>query len=99
MSDAKRQEGDDRDRLREAIDRVDEEIARLLNERAGIAIEIGRIKKRSGEKLFDPAREQDIFSRLIEQNAGPLSADALVRIFERIIDESRRVERLEAYDK
>lgn len=90
---------DRRDELREAIDRVDDEISRLLNERAGIAVDIGRIKKRAGEKLFDPAREQDIFSRLVEQNAGPLSADALVRIFERIIDESRRVERLEAYDK
>lgn len=88
----------ERQRLRDKIDELDDQIARALNERANCAIEIGHIKKRNGEKLFDPAREEEIFQRLTSENTGPLTAEAIVRIFERIIDESRRVERITAYN-
>ena len=85
-----------RNHYRAEIDRVDAELSKLLNERAGYAIAIGKVKKLCGAKVFDPAREQEIIKRLTEMNTGPLSDEALIRIFERIIDESRRVERVEA---
>jgi chorismate mutase len=88
----------DRQRLREKIDELDDLVAKALSERAQCAIDIGHIKKRSGEKLFDPQREQQIFERLTTNNSGPLTSDAIIRIFERIIDESRRVERIKAYE-
>ena len=92
MSENKKQQ------LREKIDELDDLVAKALNDRTKCAIEIGHIKRKSGEKLFDPTREEQIFQRLTASNTGPLTAEALVRIFERIIDESRRVERTAAYD-
>ncbi|MBN4076480.1 chorismate mutase [Gemmatimonas aurantiaca] len=85
--------------LRDKIDTLDDMVAKALNDRIECAIEIGHIKRKSGDKLFDPKREEQIFHRLTTNNTGPLTAEALVRIFERIIDESRSIERTTAYDE
>jgi chorismate mutase len=73
------------DRIRDAIDRVDEVIVRLLNQRAKYAIEIGEIKGTLGLPIYAPEREKTC--------EGPLDGQSMRRLFERIIDESRRVER------
>ena len=81
------------DDLRRDIDRVDEGLVRLLNERARYVCEIGRLKKRLGLEVYQPDREQDVFNRVRQMAAeGPLSPDAVARLFERIVDEARSLE-------
>jgi chorismate mutase len=82
------------DDLRRDIDRVDEVLVRLLNERARCVCEIGRIKKELGIAIYQPDREKDVLNHVRGVGAeGPLGADAVARLFERIIDEARRLER------
>ncbi len=82
------------DELRKEIDRLDSELLRILNQRADLAVQIGVIKKGSGVPVYDPAREKQIIQRMEAENPGPLDHEAIVRLFERVIDESRRVERI-----
>ena len=80
--------------LRDDIDRVDEVLVRLLNERARVACEIGRIKKTLGIEVYQPEREKQVLAHVRGVAAeGPLGQDAIARLFERIIDEARRLER------
>lgn len=82
------------DELRQEIDRIDSELLRIFNRRASLALEIGRIKKERGLPVYDPKREKIIFERMKGDNPGPLDDGAIVRLFERVIDESRRLERI-----
>ena len=80
--------------LRKDIDRVDEVLVRLLNERARCVCEIGRLKKEQGVEIYQPDREKEVLQHVRAIAAeGPLGADAIARLFERIIDEARRLER------
>ena len=82
------------DDLRKNIDRVDEVLVRLLNERARCACEIGRLKKELGVEIYQPDREKQVLDHVRGVAAeGPLGPDAFARLFERIIDEARRLER------
>ena len=82
------------DDLRDDIDRVDEVLVRLLNERARVACEIGRMKKAQGIDVYQPEREKQVLEHVRSVGSeGPLGADAIARLFERIIDEARRLER------
>lgn len=82
------------DDIRERIDRLDDELLRIFNERARLALAIGEIKRRLGRPIYDPSREKRIFARMKENNPGPLDDGAIVRLFERVVDESRRLERI-----
>lgn len=82
------------DELRQEIDRIDSELLRIFNRRASLALKIGQIKKERGLPVYDPKREKVIFERMKEDNPGPLDDGAIVRLFERVIDESRRLERI-----
>ena len=82
------------DELRDDIDRVDEVLVRLLNERARVACEIGKLKKAQGVEVYQPEREKQVLAHVRGIAAeGPLGPDAITRLFERIIDEARRLER------
>lgn len=83
----------DIDTIRLKINQLDAELLRIFNERAALALEIGHIKKKLDLPIYDPKREKLIFERMKEQNPGPLDNDAIVRLFERVIDESRSLER------
>jgi chorismate mutase len=86
--------------LRRDIDRVDEVLVRLLNERARCACEIGRLKKEQGIDIYQPEREKQVLEHVRGVAAeGPLGPDAIVRLFERIIDEARRLERQVVHDE
>ena len=88
------------DELRRDIDRVDEVLVRLLNERARCVCEIGRLKKEQGIEIYQPDREKDVLRHVREvAHEGPLGADAIGRLFERIIDEARRLERRVIHDE
>ena len=80
-------------RLREAIDHVDEVLVRLLNQRAKYAIEIGQIKGVMKLPVYSPEREKQVLENVEEWSEGPLDPSSMRRLFERIIDESRRIER------
>lgn len=80
--------------FREEIDRIDSQLLSIFNRRASLALEIGKIKKHLQLPVYDPAREKRIFDRMKGDNPGPLDAGAVVRLFERVIDESRRLERI-----
>ena len=87
---ARRALGDCRTR----IDAVDLEILKLLNDRTSIVEEIGRIKREARLPIYEPKREDEVFRNVTENNPGPLPQEALKRVFERIIDEMRVVQRL-----
>jgi chorismate mutase len=77
---------------RRQIDAVDLKIVELLNERTGIVHEIGRIKHQFAMPVYEPKREDQVFENVTSHNPGPLTGDALKRIFERIIDEMRTIQ-------
>lgn len=80
--------------LRRRIDEIDTELVALLSARAALALEIGRIKHEAGEPVYQPTREAEVLAHVRAANAGPLDEAAITRLFERIIDENRRLERL-----
>lgn len=82
------------DDYRKEINRLDSELLRIFNERAALALKIGEIKKEMDIPVYDPAREKRIFDAMSNDNPGPLENEAIIRLFERVIDESRRLERI-----
>ena len=81
------------DELRLAIDQIDLRILALFNERAHIVSGIGDIKKQMTMPIYEPKREEEVFRNVIGGNRGPLSEGAVRRLFERIIDEMRTLQR------
>jgi chorismate mutase len=84
----------DLDDLRNRIDLLDESLVRLLNSRAACALEIGRLKREMGIPIYQPEREAEVLRHVQALNSGPLDGDAIRRLFERIIDEARHLERI-----
>jgi chorismate mutase len=80
--------------LRKRIDLLDESLVRLLNSRAACALEIGRLKREMGIPIYQPEREAEVLKNVQAINTGPLDQDAIKRLFERIIDEARHLERI-----
>lgn len=93
---APREGGPDLEIWRKRIDGIDDQLMRLLNSRSACAVEIGRIKRAQGLPIYAPERETWILERVMRENPGPLEPLAVRRVFERIIDESRRLERISA---
>jgi chorismate mutase-like protein len=90
-----REEGNARlDEFRVLIDEVDRRIVELLNERTRVVEDIGRVKRQAELPIYEPKREDMVFANVMASNDGPLTPEALRRIFERIIDEMRRVQRV-----
>ena len=79
--------------LRLQIDDIDREIVKLFNSRSAAANKIGRIKKQAGQPVYVPSREKEVLEHVIRINEGPLPASAIRRLFERVIDETRSLER------
>src|SRR5262245_12579817 len=82
--------------LRSRIDVIDQQLVRLLNVRVACAVEVGRLKHEAGLPIYQPNREAEVLASVKKSAtdlAGPLTAEAVVRIFERVIDEARRAER------
>ena len=80
------------DELRRAIDSVDSRLLELIQERVRLVLEVGAYKKRRNMAVYDPERERRLLDRLTALAKPPLEADTVRRIFERLIDESRRLE-------
>jgi chorismate mutase len=78
---------------RKRIDEIDQNLVKLLNERSQCAVEIGHIKKKMKAPAWQPEREVEILRNVVKSNPGPLDDAAIRRLFERIIDEARSLER------
>jgi chorismate mutase-like protein len=81
------------EKCRVKIDDLDLRILGLLNERAGIVEQIGHVKQSAEMPIYEPKREDQVFENVMSHNTGPLSPDAVKRVYERIIDEMRKVQR------
>ena len=79
--------------LRKRIDDLDEQLVALLSARAACALQVGREKKQLGLEIYQPSRETEVLTHVQRVNPGPLDDAAIKRLFERIIDEARRLER------
>ncbi|MCU1237771.1 MAG: chorismate mutase [Candidatus Solibacter sp.] len=81
------------DEFRVLIDDVDRRIVALLNERTKVVENIGRVKRDAQLPIYEPKREDQVFANITGANHGPLTPEAVRRIFERIIDEMRSIQR------
>jgi chorismate mutase/prephenate dehydratase len=79
-------------KLRDALRKKDQEIVDLLNERAEIAIEVGRIKNDNGQEVYDPSRESLVYQYLSQISRGPLSVKAVQDIYREIVSASRALQ-------
>lgn len=80
---------------RDRINAIDRRLVALLNERTRIVQQIGRIKQECKMPIYEPKREDEVLRNICESNAGPMANDAARRIFERIIDEMRSLQKLQ----
>src|SRR5688572_12463010 len=78
---------------RKAIDQLDEEIVRLLNERTRHVLEIGAIKLKAGEEIYAPHREQSVLNRLAKINQGPITQESLKAIYREIMSSALSLEK------
>src|SRR5689334_21569035 len=76
------------------IDEIDRRLVALLNERTRVVENIGRVKRGATLPIYEPKREEQVFANVIGSNGGPLTEEALRRVFERIIDEMRSIQRI-----
>ena len=80
---------------RAKIDELDRQLVELLNRRTGESSRIsGAPRRRLGLPIYEPNREDDVYRNVLSHNHGPLSAEALRGIYERVIDEMRSLQRI-----
>jgi chorismate mutase len=84
---------------RTKIDELDRKLVELISERARAAVEIGRLKRDTSMPIYEPDREQVVFTNVQAANPGPLPGRDLVRIYERIIDVMRNIQKEEIVSK
>ena len=82
------------DEFRVSIDEIDRQIVALINVRTRVVEEIGRVKREAQLPVYEPKREEQVFANITTANQGPIPHEAVRRIFERIIDEMRSIQRL-----
>lgn len=80
---------------RKKIDELDRRLVELLNQRAAAAIEIGRLKRNTELPIYEPDREREVIANAQRLNGGPLVGQDLARIFERIMDVMRNIQKHE----
>ena len=81
------------DKLRIKIDRLNHDLLSLINKRAELAVQIGKIKKSEGLPISDPKREALIIQGMADENPGPLDEKAVTGLFSLLIRETKRIER------
>ena len=78
---------------RKAIDKLDAQIVRLLNERTRHVLAIGSIKLKAGEEIYAPHRERAVFERICKLNNGPITGDQLRAIYREIMSSALALEK------
>jgi len=87
------------EQYRDQIDEVDRQLVRLMNERTRIVEKLGRVKEELALPVYEPKREDQVFANIVGSNEGPLPPDALKRLFERIVDEMRTLQRMKRQNR
>ena len=80
-------------KLRERIDDIDTSLLDLLNQRALVVEEVGRIKKEHNLPIYQPHREEQVYAHVTAQSKGPLPPEAIRQVFEGIVDQMRKIQR------
>jgi chorismate mutase len=78
---------------RKKIDDLDEQIVQMISQRAQAARAIGDIKREANLPVYEPLREQDVFTHVKAANPGPLPDAELLHVYERIMDVMRTLQR------
>ncbi|MGD0988859.1 MAG: chorismate mutase [Candidatus Sulfotelmatobacter sp.] len=78
---------------RKKIDELDRQLVALLSERARAAVEIGALKRNTNLPIYEPDRERIVFQNVQALNPGPLPGREMVRIYERIMDVMRNIQK------
>ena len=78
--------------LRQGIDAVDREILALLNRRAGLALQVGEVKRHEGSPVYRPERERQVIAGLQQSNPGPLPADGIAAVWREVMSACRALE-------
>jgi chorismate mutase/prephenate dehydratase len=79
--------------LRKRIDELDNQLVKLLNERARVVVDIGKLKNKTDKPVYAPDREKDVFARIIKANEGPLPDKCLTAIWRELMSGSFVLER------
>lgn len=79
--------------LRTQIDRLDRELIELLNQRAEVAHQIGRVKNQQGLEIFSAGREDEVLAKVLHANKGPLSPETIRHIYRELMSGSRALQR------
>ena len=79
---------------RRRIDEIDLRLLELLNARARVVEDIGHAKRVLRMPIYEPRREDEVYENITRHNGGPLPSEAVKRVFERIIDEMRTVQKM-----
>lgn len=80
--------------LRTQIDKLDLQILKVINERAGLAAEIGKIKNDHGAEVFSPAREEEVFKNVLESNKGPLDEVTIRAVYRELMSGARALQKV-----
>jgi len=80
---------------RKKIDEIDRKLVELLSQRAQAAHAIGKLKRTAGMPIYEPDREQGVFANVRTVNHGPLPDVDLLRVYERIMDVMRQIQKEE----
>jgi chorismate mutase/prephenate dehydratase len=80
--------------LRATIDKLDLQILKLINERARVAAEIGKVKNEQSAEVFSPAREEEVLKNMLEANKGPLDDNTVRAVFREIMSGSRSLQKV-----
>ncbi|AZR74253.1 chorismate mutase [Anoxybacter fermentans] len=87
------------EKLRKELDLINDQLLELLNRRAEIVQQIGRIKKENNLPFYDPEREQEMFEKLTEKNSGPFSDETIVHLFKEIAKASLKLQEKETEEQ
>jgi chorismate mutase/prephenate dehydratase len=80
--------------LRSQIDKLDLQLLKLINERASVAAEIGKVKNDHGSEAFSPAREEEFLQNVLEANKGPLDSATVRAVFRELMSGSRALQKV-----
>lgn len=80
---------------RKQIDEIDRKLVELINQRAKAAHEIGKLKRVAAMPIYEPDRERTVFDNVCKVNKGPLTNADLLRVYERLIDIMRQIQKEE----
>jgi chorismate mutase/prephenate dehydratase len=85
--------GDELVALRERIDEIDAQLVRLVNERARVAANIGKLKRHTGDATYVPDRERAVLDKVLAINDGPLADRTILAIYRELMSGSFTLER------